>query len=240
MANHGNIFTSFTPLWDAIWGYLSDKRIEDFTTYANTTEGDAIYPTGDTARLRVNPTTDVLDFSCASNSINTNIYRDIGIANISDTSWILRFKLDITTLVKEVGVNQMRLYISLNSLHALGDPQTEDGLGMLISYRSGNDLIHGYIDNGGTSAQTSTGIVPSATTYYVEFVRLDADNFRIRLFSDSTYTTQLSTNTITISSAYTGLRYFGVQHYTETGTTNNIVGTIDNILFANNRTTPPS
>lgn len=227
---------------DALWGVSSNQIIENFTTYANTTEGDASYPTGDTARIRVNPTTDVLDISLSTSSINQTIYRDIGTANISETEWICRFKLNITTLTRSTSAaSEAKIAFTLNSLHALGEAPVEDSLGICF-YFSNNELVFkNLVSNGGVqTVSTVTSLVPTTTTYYIQMNRASATSFVVKIYSDSAYTTQVGdTNTATISSSYAGLRYFGIQLFTET-TNGNVVATADDIQFWNLASTPTS
>ena len=223
---------------DALWGKNSDQVIEDFTTYANTTEGDASWVTDNTSKMRVNPTTDVFDFSNSASTQDITAYYDIGTANISDTAWVCRFKWDFTTYTPSTVAAQVTLFnVGLTSLHEGGWNATEDYLQIeIISVGSTNEMRL-VANNNGTVINNAMDITPSATTYYVELTRTSATNFRIKIFSDSNYTTQLgSTSDKTITSAYTGLRYF-TMHMKVESTNGNQIGTIDDIEFWNGVTT---
>ena len=226
---------------DALWGKNSDQVIEDFTTYADTTEGDASWVTDNTARLRVNPTTDVFDFTGGSNTYQIESHFDIGTANISETAWVLRFKLDFTTYTKSTEVSQVQeIKFTMASGHTTGyTPASIDELGFLVSSYSGagKEDIQSFINNGGSGTRTTTAITPSQTTYYCQLTRTSATNFRIEFFSDSAYSSQIgSTLNTTISASYTGLRYFMVQYYVEANN-GTLSGTVDDIEFWNGVTT---
>ena len=207
---------------------------DDFSSYADTTAGDAAYPTTNVSRARVNPTNDDIDINCNNTVFDMNIYHDIGTANISNT-WLFRCKLNITAFTScATPGNVTRCIITLNSNHATGEDPVEDALGISIDYFPSNIFMFGYIMNGGSinRVRTSTTVVPSVSTFYLQFARVDVNTFDVKIFSNSDYTTQLgSTVTMTISSAYTGLRYFGIQQFTQITGGQNLVATLDDIKF---------
>lgn len=237
VVSHSTTIGDYTTPTSVTSGDTAATFYDDFSTYADVTAGDAAWPTSDNTRLRVNPTTDVLDFTFGSNGLDLNCYYDIGTANISETTWNLRFKLTLSTYdTSGTAANACNIVIELSSAHALGNPSVEDALGIVVECRDDNNRFWGWINNGGTTASTDTGVTITAGTYYIELVRLDANNFRVRVFSDSDFTTQLSTNTITISNAYAGLRYLTAHILTQTVSACSIIGTIDNINFNNGST----
>ena len=217
---------------DPVWGKDHDQVIEDFTTYANTTEGDASWPTSDVTKYRVNPSTNVLDvfYDADDDSENWRTYYDVGTANISETEWVLRFKFDMTAFTPNtLAANDTIFFILLGAGTGVGYNQTTDGLGLRFRNVGTTNDFEGYANNGGSFIVSDTTITPSARTYYCQFTRTSATNFRTEIFSDDKYKTQLgSTTNQTITTAYSGLRYFYSSIFTQANN-GNMTATIDDI-----------
>lgn len=223
--NCGFIIDSFrfAKVWD-----IED----DMTSYADQTAFDAVWITSDTSKFRGNPATDVVDI------LNSNtyavIYRDL--TSVSDTAWIFRGKLVLTT----AGSQSLGILYLLMSDNTGAANVADDHLGFLF-YDQDNrtTLVH---DDNRRPDQTlnevnlSPAISPSATTYYVEMKRTSATSFTVTIYSDSTFTTSLGTATGTVSSSINTLRYFKMLGY---NTANGLVGTFDNLQVMKTQSTPP-
>ena len=208
---------------------LTDPLIadDDFTSYADQTAFDNSWVTSNTAKFRGNPTNDNIDI--LNSNAYDNIYYDLG--SVSDTKWLCRFKVTLTTAGSQ-SLGFCYFYVGSTT----GDAnESNDGLGFY--FYDGANNTYALADNGNRPDQTSVtgalGINPSTTTYYAEMKRTSATSFTVTLYSDSSYSISLGTATLTISSGITGLRYFKIMGYTTTG---GLVGTFDDFKFYNNST----
>jgi len=200
---------------------------DDFTSYTDQTAFDNSWVTSNTAKFRGNPTNDNIDI--LNSNAYDNIYYDLG--SVSDTKWLCRFKVTLTTAGSQ-SLGFCYFYVGSTT----GDAnESNDGLGFYF-YDNANNT-YALADNGNRPDQTTVtgalGINPSTTTYYAEMKRTSATSFTVTLYSDSSYSTSLGTATLTISSGITGLRYFKIMGYTTSG---GLVGTFDDFKFYNNST----
>jgi hypothetical protein len=215
--------------------------IDDLKFYNNVTNADVVpatwtmQPTYSTNFLNSRGwvTSNGTKFGYNGNSIdilNSNAYQSVyyDLESVSDTKWLCRFKVTLTT----AGSQSLGFcYFYVGSLNGNAN-QTNDGLGFYF-YDNANNT-YALADNGNRPDQTTVtgalGISPSTTTYYAEMKRTSATSFTVTLYSDSSYSTSLGTSTLTISSGITGLRYFKIMGYSTTG---GLVGTFDDFEFYN-------
>ena len=226
---------------------------DDFTTYANTTEGDAVYVpsvTG-TNETRVNPSTDVIDCRFEDNSADHHFaYRDLTGAVISEHIWILRAKISTSSITQPTGGLSHSIYIGISdntsnfatSQNFLGLSLWNGGASATPSSSqyyavARNSAIGGFSTS--TTAQLFTTNWTNTDTYYVEIIRVNHTTLTVELFSDSAYTTSVEKQTLTFATGITGLRYFKAGVYDNA----NIVGftiTIDDLEFYNGTANKPS
>ena len=216
---------------------------DDFTSYADTTAGDVAYPTTDTAKMRVNPTNDNLDFNSVRDSSIDLIYKDL--TSVSDTSWVLRFKIRFSAVT-----TYPIFWIGLSS-NTSSDNVSQDGLfahytpfNATTTYRFGGVSCDAQLPNARTAVSLNGGQnhVPSISTdYYIEIARTSSTNYNVKIFSDSLYATQVgSTSGGTIAATITGLRYFKIFNYSQDTDAGALTGIIDDIEFYNGITTIPT
>jgi hypothetical protein len=224
---------------DSVWGVNADQTIETCATYANTTEGDADYVPSHTTNnfVRLNPTTDVIDgtFTVAA-AAHCYAYRDlIGMA-ISDTSWILRFKLTTVSITNPTAGLSHSIYIGFSS-NTSNMATSQDFLGLGLwnldtavkkYYVEARDAAIGGVATG-TTSQVFTRTW-SAETVYVKIVRISSTTLRITLYSDSTYVTVLETQLMSIPNTIQGLRYFKIGNYDNANVAGWVI-TVDDIQF---------
>ncbi|MDC3251747.1 hypothetical protein OAU96_02430 [Planctomycetota bacterium] len=232
---------------DALWGKNSDQVIEDCTTYANTTEGDADYVpsvTG-TNECRLNPSTDVIDCRFEDASADHFVaYRDLTGATITDNAWTLRCKVATTVITAPSGGLSHSVFIGMSSTTS-NFATSQDFLGISFwnpgASESPNTPKHYavYRDSalGGTSHQAPaassiafTTAWTNSDTYYIEIIRVSDTELTVELFSDSAYTTSVEKQTVSVPSTVTALRYFKAGVYDNA----NVVGftmTIDDLEF---------
>lgn len=225
----------------AVWGKDSDQTIENFTTYANTTEGDASYPTSNTSVLRVNPTTDVLDgiFTTVDASNQYQIYRDL--TSISNTAWNLRFKLTISAITNPGNFNYA-FFVGFSST-TTGADVAEDGIALRLSVTSGGSRTYNIVDTDNstmfyTAVEQTFAKALTTETVYVEMIRSSATAYSIELFSDSNYTTSIEKETGTVAAGSDSYRYFKAMFADNSGhATGNMTISLDDIQMVNGATT---
>ena len=209
---------------------------DDFTSYADQTAADLAWVSQETASTRVNVTNDNLAFSVTGTS-NKGISYDLGVGNVSDTTWILQYTLAHTTYTNGSGYGQYWIGLSsADSATLYGGAQDS------ISSRYNRDTVMRVeaSDNSDMGNQGGTDGVDLAnnTTYYVDLIR-DGTSITRNIYTDSARTgTIFSTSTLTISGTITGLRYFVLRNDSASGTSGHATGTIDDIKFYNGVTTP--
>ena len=209
---------------------------DDFTSYADQTAADLAWVSQETASTRVNVTNDNLAFSVTGTS-NKGISYDLGVGNVSDTTWILQYTLAHTTYTNGSGYGQYWIGLSsADSATLYGGAQDS------ISSRYNRDTAMRVeaSDNSDMGNQGGTDGVDLAnnTTYYVDLIR-DGTSITRNIYTDSARTgTIFSTSTLTISGTITGLRYFVLRNDSASGTNGNAIGTIDDIRLYNGVTTP--
>ena len=206
------------------------------------TSGDLAYPTNDTTNLRVNPTNDNTDWTVITTSPNNRLYHDLGYT-ISDTKWVLRFKLIISSYTANTNAVGKEFYYGLSS--TTSNPQTADHdfIGGVI-YDLNTTHKHRTLNGNGISLTSGTTTdfthAISAETLYVEIKRTSDTGATVEFFSDSTFTTSVESQALTISAGVViGLRYiyFGTSGGASNGT---LIGTIDDIKFFDGVSTAPS
>jgi len=233
--NHGNAFLSFGAAWDFT---------ENFSA-CTTNQCDGLWPSTNTAELAVNTTTDVIDIDVSGIDVDgishdSEQHYDLGAGIVSDTAFLLRFKFVLSSFTASTVASQIsQLKIGLSSVTTIGETPVEDSIGVIFRWVPSTTLIYGYHADGGTATRISTTVVPSATTYYIEIKRLTATTAEVKLFSDSTFTTQLgSTASMTIPSTIQGLRYLKLYPFVQRST-GVFVATFDDVQLMETVSTPP-
>ena len=228
--------------------YLDAKRIQGSSIGAKTPTYEAV-PSAwdyDDAGTKLSYSgdgaTSKVTFNVNANSINEWAFIDIGSA-VSDSLWTMRFKITFTTISDQVSdANECQLSVGLWDSSAVSGevPSGLDGLTFNLRNVSGTILTQLASYESGSWQQTNgtdeAQIGQSTTTAYVELARTSATAGTIKVFSDSSYSTQVGA-TITDSgiSSNTGLEYLVVRIYTQTvGSTTIFEGTIEDIDIWNN------
>jgi len=197
--------------------------------------------------ISYNATTDVIDFE-VSGSGNVDSYATFDLqdstalngSSASDTAWVLRFKLDITTYT--LGhASSSALVIGISNQGTTNGSASQNGIGLEVGIGVGNDTLYRLqTANGGVwargSAEATFTETPAVETTYVEVKRTSATNVTVSLYSDSAYSTLLEAETITNVSGTTGLRYLSVKSDTQ-AEASKLIGTISEFELWNSLTT---
>ena len=204
---------------------------DDFSSYASQPSADASWVPNDTAKCRVNITNDNLDFNIVMDSTSDHIYRDL--TSVSDSAWVLRFKVRFSALTSGADVIFM---FGLHNITA-GAATVQDSIQVKIGYEATKQFGHYTTDgtsiNNNAFTQNNTYTVLINTDYYVELKRTGTTSFISTLYSDSAYTTVLTApSSGTCAATCIGLRYLKLANIITTAP-GSMVGTIDDIKFYN-------
>jgi len=135
--------------------------------------------------ISYNATTDVIDFE-VSGSGNVDSYATFDLqdstalngSSASDTAWVLRFKLDITTYT--LGhASSSALVIGISNQGTTNGSASQNGIGLEVGIGVGNDTLYRLqTANGGVwargSAEATFTETPAVETTYVEVKRTSA------------------------------------------------------------------
>lgn len=227
---------SFTP--DAVWGPSDNQTIEQFNLWANQAALDAAFPSSSSTYAVASYTNQRIDaFMDGSFAGATQyLYHDIKAAIFSNTKFIKRFKLTITTIDNcSGGTGQGAIYISLQS-----------GTG---AYNTSQDRIILSIESTATTKQyrveSTDGVAfafgsgnvfthaAAIETVYVEVRRTSTTNVRVTLSTTSAYDADIETVNHTVVADVQDLRYLHVQTY-DNCTAGDIVLQVDDIQIQDN------
>ena len=232
--------------------YLDSKRLQglstdivetltfedDFSSYADQASADAVWARSSINNI-VNVSTDKIDFNFKRGT-NARISKDLGAGNVSDTAWVLRFKIRFSALTE----NNKALYVVFStSDYSASTAVSQDSLG--VGFGSGlsiNALENVSSNNAIVGDYNSANYTwVTGTDYYIEIKRLSATTTSSQAFSDSGYSTSLvttSSQTIPSGASVVGLRYLKIFDDASFSITSDTgLGTIDDIKFYNGVTT---
>lgn len=218
-----------------LYNYVAPSiTLEDDFSSDNWTTSSSTY-------IGIDTTTDnEMDFNNPSSLTGQHhSYYDLGLDNVSDTKWVLRWKWEITTISENSDGTPHDTAVGISN-NTVGYNTAQDALTLRfresstndkkISLKSANDpeIIFG----GATDADFTTKF--SVSTFYCELKRTSATSYTANIYSDSSYSTLTESQTGTCSSSITGLRYLKVGLNNNDGTANGQVsGHIDDVKFYN-------
>ena len=173
---------------------------------------------------------------------STLVY-DLGTANISEDKWILRGKSVITNYTVGGDGSSCHLFCGLsNGNKTVAFDGSQNSISFTIGAGTNDDNYYiGSGVNGAMYSMTShtfAGVMahePTEETVYFELIRNNSTSVTLTLYTDSTYTTSPSgyTQTATLSSAPTGLRYLVFKARDRSVSGSDCEGNIDDLKFYN-------
>jgi len=167
-------------------------------------------------------TNDELDITPATSNWGGTVayHKDILGETISDTEWVLRMKWVQQSWTTNTGSNGNDVHVDLSSV--ITNNLAGDTAGVVIHNWSSNQGLGLDVINGAGTANTEAYekvITPTATTYYIQMRRLDTDDFDIKIYTNSDFSTgqQGSTETKTLA-GLADLRYLRMFSQFQAGT----------------------
>src|SRR3990170_4799325 len=219
---------------DAISIPLADQfgvseLFRDRFVYSSQVLADVAWVPNDSAKMRANIGTEVLDFNAVLDSTVDSIVHDIG-GTINNTAWVLRFSVEFTTLVESLS-NVLFIGIS-DSNQTTGSGSAQDGLWLglqhtVLFHRVGSMDTDASLPASASFDNFTDYALSTGVKYYVEIKR-----------TASNYTASILTATGTCPVGVTGLRYIKVMNQSTITQTGNFQGTIDDVQFWNGTTVP--
>ena len=210
---------------------------DDFTSYVTQPSADASWVSTDVTRVRVNITTDKLDFNFNLASTNLAIAHDLGANLVSDISWTLDATIRFSTITPDINT---RMYIGLSSNNqATAINASADRIFAMIRTSTGFK-DYDSMDTDGTGEigadQTVPFVFVTGVDYFLRLVRDTNTTYHVEFFSDMARTITLGRADGVCPPTVNNLRYLVIQ--TVNAISNTILtGTVDDVTFTNN---PPS
>ena len=223
--------TDSTPSY---WWYNGTSWVLDGTTEKQFDFSSDTGWTQSSGNVTIDTSNTELDFHIESGTGGAKGYYDLGLANVSDTKWVLRFeKVNFSTL-NTYG----EMWLGLSSITSANGANS----GSMIAarpadYGDSDDYLSVQSFNSSTTEVTGNEVRPDYSTgvnYDIEIKRTSATTVEAKLYTDN-FGTLVGTSSDTISGT-TGLRYLfvGSRYNTGAGNTNtNAIGTIQSIKFQN-------
>tara|TARA_R110002051_G_scaffold152947_3_gene225504 strand:- start:6678 stop:8090 length:1413 start_codon:yes stop_codon:yes gene_type:complete len=185
---------------------------------------------------QVNTSTNVIDWEGNGDNTNDQTAYDLGTGNVSDSAWVLRFKLTIDNLSRGSSASDNIIFVGIgDESQATGMTPAQDFIGISVNVDSSSETFYAIgITNGniGNSSDTFT-VTPSTKTYYIEIKRTSPTTADYNIYSD-VYNTLTESETLTISSSLNGLKYIKVLDRDDTSAPDSTInGTIDDVEFFN-------
>ena len=222
---------------------------DDFASYADQTEADASWaPVGTT--VRVNPTTDVMDWDfdkVGGNRASAFDLNSLGIT-ASDTQWTLRWKHTYDTVgdtSSSANIGNIGLY---DSDETVASSSTQDFITFkffkgtnttttnFIGLQSGDGII--VNDGAGDSAFANQKNPVASTTLFFELKRTSATTYEGNIYSDANYSILVDSLQETVASSTINLRYIKIQNDDRVAVGGgSFNGTLDDIEFYNGNST---
>jgi len=187
------------------------------------------------SQFAVDTSTDRLEFLENASAGGDRCWYDLG-TGVSETQWILRFKLRFTTIANQSDYPEIDIGISDN--HANSDTN-QDFIGCRILPMALNNLFRprkciAEKPRRGSAADHNPS--PAWTTgkdYFIEFKRTSATNWSASLSDTNAYDGDIYSGSFTnATTSLNGLRYITVMDGT-TATSGDMEGYIDDVEFYN-------
>ena len=223
--------------------YLSGERIQGSSvgvvtpTYETVFSSDDFSDTG--SKIVINTGNGTLTWDGIQDGSTHGSTKDL--TSISDTAWLVRFKLRINTLTAPSSASN-RVTIGMFSTNsATAGDTNQDGIGLMIQNDTSTNQFWAQHRDGGNlmNGVTAFALTPATgTDYYVEIKRLTSTTASVAIFPNDTYGTATETESITVDATNNTLRYFGAKIRSGPNVNGTFDGYIDDLKIYNSVTAP--
>ena len=208
---------------------------DDFSGADNWTDSDSTY-------IGVNTSTDVLDFRERDGNFDEVSYYGITALG-TDANFTLRLKLNIGTITQTGNTDSVRTLIGISSDNDIPTGTARDEVGIIWRVTDTINKFYAFTADGIALPNSGTDFATTPSTtggdgsgnYYVEIIG-DSGTYTFKLYSDSSYSTLIESETIT-DAGITGLDNIVIRSSTLTTTNNQARGYIDDVEFWSGSTT---
>ena len=225
--------------------YLDSKRISALSsdvvntpTFEDDFSSSSAWSTA-TTNITFDTTNEELDYAVPSGSAaNEAVSHDLGSGVVSETAWVMDYEVDVTGVTQGSNASaQVVILLSDKDQTAVVDT-AQDYITHSMTVNSSVTSHAIKKGTGGDSPEDPAGNVLSRAlqveTLYCRLKRTSATAANLSLYSDSSRSTLLESEDITVSSSVNALRYIKVILANKNGTGTHVnSGNIDNIKFYN-------
>jgi len=193
---------------------------------------DLQWVSADTSKNRVNIGTEVLDLNIIRDNTNDSIVHDL-VSTVSDSNWVLRFKLTIDTL--NLTAFQTQGFFGLfNGDETAGEETVQSAIGVILTAITGTLTYRLFtseesIITGGASTIFTHAL--AVETLFVEIKRNSKTSYEVNLYSDAEYSTLIESQQGICSAGTIGLRYIGMKNNASMTVGSSILGSMDDVEF---------
>ena len=164
------------------------------------------------------------------------MYYDVGTANISDTKWVLRFKLDIDSWSQGTTASSDWVIFGLSSTTGNSDTSQDSMVGVIRNNSSSQSLA--ITRTNGTTINSQLGstdleVLGATGSFYVEMIRTSDANYTLNVRSGSHSGTLLGSQDYTNASGVGGLRYIKAMNHLTSNTNADASGSFGEIELYN-------
>jgi len=225
---------------------------DDFTSYADQTAADAVYPYDDEGTIvsKVNVSSNLIECvypakpGSSDNFLGTCTRQTN--CNTDDEAWVLRFTNSITNHAQLGGVSTRNFIGMCDLSYTSSKNVTQSAIGIfsqvqatINAYKTAG-VFEGEI-TGEPSSTFSTFVPTQGDTDYVEIIRTSSTSFTVEAFANSNYTGSIEAESDSPSelSSVTGLDFLSFKGG-ESRTGSALTTEIPDVAFANAVTVYPS
>ena len=210
-----------------------------FDAESDITPTDLNTPTWTKSTSDLSQTTDYLQWANMTGGTE-NGYYDIGSGNVSDTKWVLRATLTVSSYSTGTAAHSRWCGLGLSSSSATLTG-SQDSINIILRTNTSSDTIAGTRSNGtAVDSQLGTAGISGVTlgngTFYLEMIRESDSDYKLYVRSGSHTGTLLGTGIYTNASGVTGLQYIKTDRLYSSVANGNFVAKWEDIEFYNNTT----
>ena len=207
-----------------------DKTSSQFASGTWTSQGDS-------GILSESSGVITLSVDSADDNKDSGFTFDLGSGNVSDSTWTLRTKFIYTS--NNISPNNQAFTVAFGiadstTISGEGETNGNDIINPTIHFQDNTNNCYMVIDSTPTAGNNRTTRMTIGDTYYLQVQRVSADLAEFKVFSDSTYETQVgTTSSNTTTSSLTGGRYVFVHFFSQTVSSGSISASFSEWEFWN-------
>lgn len=202
----------------------------DAFVYVDQAAADLSWPTSNTTNMRVDQPTEVLNATSIGAEVATDVIsHDLGVV-LDSAEWIVQFKLTFTLQINTTG-NAVNLAMGMGD-NASNGATNQDFIG-LVWLNAGSGLFRtldteGTAPNVAASDASFTFVPTQGAIVFARITRLSLTAYQVDLFSDSSFTTLIESQTGITTAGATGFQFIKIMSF-DNAADGQITATIDDV-----------